>query len=235
MTTRLGSVTEHAPFAVAVDLVVLSVGGDALRVLAVRRGDEPFRGRWALPGGFVHPDEDLEAAARRELVEETGVSVRRAWVEQLASYGAPDRDPRMRTVTVAYLALLPDAPRTRAGTDAADAAWRPVEELLRPRRLAFDHRAILRDGLDRLRAKIEYSPVATALCAPEFTVADLRHVYEVVWGTPLDARNFHRKVTGAAGFLTPTGAAVTRGSGRPAQLFRRGPALLLSPPMLRTE
>lgn len=234
MTSMMRPV-KYPPFAVTVDLVVLSVSGDALRVLVVRRGGEPFRGRWALPGGFVQPDEDLEAAARRELAEETGVSVRGAWVEQLASYGAPGRDPRMRTVTVAYLALLPDAPLPQAGTDASDAAWRPVDELLRPRRLAFDHRAILGDGIDRLRAKIEYSPVATALCSPEFTVADLRDVYEVVWGRSLDARNFHRKVTGAAGFLTPTGAAITRGSGRPAQLFRRGPASLLSPPMLRTE
>ncbi|WP_279581018.1 NrtR DNA-binding winged helix domain-containing protein [Fodinicola feengrottensis] len=102
-----------------------------------------------------------------------------------------------------------------------------------PRRLAFDHHEILTDGIERARAKLEYSPLATAFCAPEFTVAELRLVYETVWGVRLDPRNFHRKVAGAEGFLLPTGTTTTRHGGRPAQLFRRGPATILSPPMLR--
>ena len=221
-------------FAVTVDLVVLTIRDDTLVVLAVKRGVPPYRGRWALPGGFVREDEDLPDAARRELAEETGLSELPVHLEQLASYGAPRRDPRMRVVTVAYIALAAELPEPAAATDAADARWRPVAELLaRPRRLAFDHAQILRDGVERARAKLEYSPLATAFCADEFTVAELRHVYEVVWSVPLDPRNFHRKVTGSPGFLVPTGRRTTRNGGRPAQLYRRGGATLLNPPISR--
>jgi 8-oxo-dGTP diphosphatase len=101
------------------------------------------------------------------------------------------------------------------------------------RKLAFDHGTILRDGLERARAKLEYSPVATAFCEREFTVGELRAVYEAVWGTPLDPRNFHRKVTGAPGFLVETGERTTRGGGRPARLYRRGPATVVPPPITR--
>ncbi|WP_442875830.1 NUDIX hydrolase [Amycolatopsis sp. NBC_01488] len=139
----------------------------------------------------------------------------------------------MRVVTVAYLALAPDLPTPRAGTDAAEARWTPVRSLT-GEHLAFDHDRILADGLERARAKLEYSPLATAFCPPEFTVAELRRVYELVWDTRLDPRNFHRKVTGAEGLLEPTGRTTTRDGGRPAQLYRRGKAELLYPPMLRT-
>jgi 8-oxo-dGTP diphosphatase len=216
--------------AVTVDLVVLTVREDALCALVVQRGEEPFAGREALPGGFVRPDEDLSEAAARELAEETGL--RPGHLEQLGSYGAPGRDPRMRVVTVAHLALVPDQPAPIAGTDAAAARWAPVDELTG---LAFDHDRVLADGVERARAKLEYAPLATAFCPPEFTVAELRRVYEVVWGRPLDPRNFHRKVTGAAGFLEATGTTTTRDGGRPAQLYRRGPATLLHPPLLRAE
>ncbi|WP_410620842.1 NUDIX hydrolase [Amycolatopsis sp. cmx-8-4] len=222
----------HPPFAVTADLVVLTLTGDELCALVVRRGVEPFLGGWALPGGFVRADEDLEEAARRELAEETGLAPGTVHIEQLAGYGAPDRDPRMRVVTVAYLALAPDLPTPRAGTDAADARWAPVRSLA-GESLAFDHDRILADGLERARAKLEYSPLATAFCPPEFTVAELRRVYELVWDTRLDPRNFHRKVTGADGLLEPTGRTTTRDGGRPAQLYRRGKAELLYPPMLR--
>ncbi|MFJ9786708.1 NUDIX hydrolase [Amycolatopsis sp. NPDC101161] len=222
----------HPPFAVTVDLVVLTLTGDELCALVVRRGVEPYRGEWALPGGFVREDEDLSDAARRELAEETGLAPGTVHVEQLAGYGAPDRDPRMRVVTVAYLALAPDLPTPSAGTDAAEARWTPVRSLTREH-LAFDHDRILADGVERARAKLEYSPLATAFCAPEFTVAELRRVYELVWDTRLDPRNFHRKVTGAEGLLEPTGRTTTRDGGRPAQLYRRGKAELLYPPMLR--
>lgn len=270
------------PFAVTVDLVVLTVRRHALCTLVVRRGEEPYRGRWALPGGFVREDEDLSGAAARELVEETGlcahdpaapppVPSNGAHLEQLATYGAPDRDPRMRVVSVAHLALAPDLPAPRAGGDANSARWAPVEELLGedvlagtaeagtalgaggaegsgdetgdggdgkeggPVALAFDHARILADGVERARSKIEYSSLATAFCPPEFTVGELRRVYEAVWGVALDPRNFHRKVTGTPGFLVPAGGTTTRQGGRPAQLFRAGGATLLNPPMLRPE
>jgi 8-oxo-dGTP diphosphatase len=222
----------HPPFAVTVDLVVLTLTGDELCALLVRRGVSPYRGDWALPGGFVRADEDLPDAARRELAEETGLAPGTVHIEQLAGYGAPGRDPRMRVVTVAHLALAPDLPVPRAGTDAADARWASVRSLS-AERLAFDHDRILADGLERARAKLEYSPLATAFCPPEFTVAELRRVYELVWDTRLDPRNFHRKVTGAHGLLEPTGRTTTRDGGRPAQLYRRGEAQVLYPPMLR--
>lgn len=218
--------------AVTVDLVTLTIRDDALCALVIRRGEAPYAGRWALPGGFVRPDEDLDEAATRELLEETGLAADRLHLEQLASYGAPQRDPRMRVVTVAYLGLAPDLPLPTAGGDAAGARWAPVAELS-PGRLAFDHVQILADGVERARAKIEYTPLATTFCPPEFTVAELRRVYEIVWGTSLDARNFHRKVTGAPGFLVPTGDTTSRDGGRPAQLYRRGDLRLLHPPMLR--
>jgi 8-oxo-dGTP diphosphatase len=222
------------PFSVTVDLVLFTIRDETLCALMVRRGREPFRSRWALPGGFVEEDEDLPDAARRELEEETGLEDPRVHLEQLATYGAPGRDPRGRVVSIAYLALAAELPDPAAADDAADAEWRPVNELLaRGVRLAFDHRRILEDGLERARAKLEYSPLATAFCAREFTVAELRRVYEIVWGVELDPRNFHRKVTGSANFLVPTGKSTTRNGGRPAQLYRRGRVTLLNPPIAR--
>ncbi|MEU5871024.1 NUDIX domain-containing protein [Glycomyces sp. NPDC047369] len=216
-------------FAVTVDLVVLTVREGALHVLLVRRGIEPYLDAWALPGGFVLEDEDLASAARRELAEETGLAGAGGHLEQLASYGAPERDPRGRVVTVAYLALLPDLPVPTAGTDAAAAEWRPVGKL----GLAFDHDRILADGVERARSKLEYTPLAAAFCPPEFTIAALRQVYEAVWGETLDPRNFHRKATSTPGFVAPTGGSTEGGAGRPARLYRRGDATLLNPPLLR--
>ncbi|GAA2091988.1 NUDIX hydrolase [Streptomyces albiaxialis] len=241
------------PFAVTVDLVVLTVRNHALCALVVRRGEPPFQGRWALPGGFVRAEEDLEAAAARELKEETGLrshepdgSDAGAHLEQLATYGDPQRDPRMRVVSVAHLVLAPDLPAPTAGGDARSARWATADSLLgsgdgmaregdQAVPLAFDHDRILLDGVERARSKIEYSSLATAFCPPEFTVGELRRVYEAVWGVALDPRNFHRKVTGTPGFLVPTGGTTTRQGGRPAQLFRAGGATLLNPPMLRPE
>lgn len=226
---------DYVPLGVAADLVILTVRADVLQVLLIRRGIAPYKGRWALPGGFVRPDEDLAAAARRELEEETGLGAERIHLEQVATYGEPGRDPRGRVVSVAYLALVPDLPTPVAGTDAASAGWIPVEAVLAdPRRLAFDHHRILTDSVERARAKLEYSPLATAFCADEFTISELRGVYEAVWGTPLDPRNFHRKVSRTDGFLVPTGDTTTRDGGRPAQLFRRGTATTLHPPLART-
>lgn len=224
----------HPPFAVTVDISLFTVRGAVLSVLLVRRGVAPFAGSWALPGGFVRPDEGLEQAAVRELAEETGL-IRGFHLEQLGSYGAPQRDPRMRTVTVAYLALAPDLPSPTAGTDASHAAWLPVEQALAEGSpLAFDHAEILGDALERVRAKLEYTGLATSFCNEEFTIAELRHVYEVVWGVELDPRNFHRKVSRTPGLLESTGHTTTRDGGRPAQLYRAGSATALNPPLVRS-
>ncbi len=229
----MGPMTQDA-YAVAVDLAVLTVREGAFSVLLVRRGVAPFEGRWALPGGFVHSSEDLSDAARRELDEETGIGDMSVHLEQLATYGRPDRDPRGRVISVAYLALVPDLPEPEAGTDAADASWHPVDALLaRPRRLAFDHDQILTDAVERARSKLEYSPIGAAFCGESFTINELRQVYEAVWGCELDPRNFHRKITSTADFVEPTGDRTTRQGGRPAALFRVGTARLLHPPLLR--
>lgn len=232
--------------AVTVDLIVLTIRDDQLVALLVRRGIPPFQGKLALPGGFVAPDETLAEAAARELTEETGLITDLGrepgqpadglvHLEQLASYGDPGRDPRQRVVTVAYLALAPGLPAPRAGSDAADASWMPAAALLAwpAAELAFDHRAILADGVERARAKLEYSPLAAAFCPAEFTVGQLRRIYETVWGTRLDPRNFHRKVTGTPGFLRPADAMTAGERGRPARLYRKGDAVILHPPLLR--
>jgi 8-oxo-dGTP diphosphatase len=219
-------------FAVAVDLVILTVRDGVLSTLLVRRGIAPFKGEPALPGGFVLPDEDLIDTATRELVEETGLSVAGHHLEQLASYAAPDRDPRGRVLTVGHLALVPDLPEPVGGSDAASSGWFPVADVVG---LAFDHDRILADGVERARAKLEYTTLAATFCPPEFTVSQLRGVYEAVWGQELDPRNFQRKVTGTDGFLVPTGRSTSGGRGRPAQLFRRGEATSLHPPMLRSD
>ncbi|MDG6102267.1 NUDIX hydrolase [Dactylosporangium aurantiacum] len=230
--------TNHAGRAattLTVDLVVLTVRYGTLHVLLIERGNEPFRGQLALPGGFVRAEEDLDDTAARELTEETGLDAGRLYFEQLRTYATPGRDPRGRVVTVAYLAIQGFLPEPSAGTDAADAHWRPVEPFLTGGGLAFDHDAILCDAVERARAKLEYTTVATAFCPPQFTIGDLRQVYEVVWGQPVDPRNFHRKVLGAEGFLEATGQQRLPETGRPANLYRRGPATVLTPPMLRPQ
>lgn len=221
--------------AVTVDLVILTAREERLQVLLVERGNPPFIGAWALPGGFVEADEDLDEAAHRELAEETGLDSATLHIEQLGSYGRPDRDPRGRIVTVSYVALMPDLPLPRAGGDASSAQWTPVEAVLRqPNSVAFDHHAIITDAVERARNKLEYTTLGATFCNDEFTIAELRRVYEIVWGHSLDPRNFHRKVTSIDGFLKPTGAKTNRHGGRPAALYRRGPALQLHPPILRT-
>lgn len=215
--------------AVTVDLVVLTVREQRLSALTWLRDRPPYEGFWSLPGGFIQLDEDLPVAAARLMTERAGLADVRIHLEQLATYGYPDRDPRQRVVSVSYLGLAPDLP----ASSRAQVLWRMVDELIGSDRAAFDHRRILRDGVERARAKLEYTPLAAAFCPSEFTVAELRRVYEIVWGRQLDPRNFHRKVTGAEGFLVPTGRTTTRDGGRPAQLYRRGDARQLRPPMLR--
>jgi 8-oxo-dGTP diphosphatase len=223
--------------AVTVDVVALTVRDGRLCVLLVERGAPPYAGRPALPGGFVR-DETLDDAALRELAEETGLrpgegALDRVHLEQLRTYGDPGRDPRMRVFSVAYLAFAPSLPDPRAGGDASGAFWAPVEQV---GELAFDHAAILADGLDRARSKLEYTPLATAFVEPEFTVGELRAVYAAVWGEDLHAGNFHRKVLSVPGFVESTGGTTARGGergGPKARLYRAGDARLLHPALLR--
>lgn len=217
----------------AADLVILTVREGRLQVLLIERGNEPFRGGSALPGGFLRGDEDLDTTAVRELSEETGVDGRHLHLRQLRLYSAPGRDPRGRVVTCAYLAIWPNLPSPRAGTDASSARWEPVEARLAAGGLAFDHDRILADAVERARTMLEHSTIGAAFCGEQFTISDLRQVYEMVWGFPVDRRNFHRKVLRTEGFLVPTGAQRAPDIGRPANLYRRGPAEMLYPPMLR--
>ncbi|MEU5583168.1 NUDIX domain-containing protein [Streptomyces huasconensis] len=225
----------YEPFAVTVDLAVFTIRDGALHVLLVERGQEPYAGRWALPGGFVLPDESAESAAQRELAEETGLAdVTGLHLEQVRTYSEPDRDPRMRVVSVAFAALVADPPEARGGGDAARAAWLPYGPGAH-RPLAFDHDRILADAHHRIGAKLEYTSLATAFCAPEFTLGELRGVYEAVWGAELDPANFRRKVVGTPGLVEaiPGAARLTGGRGKPAALFRAGTATALHPPLLR--
>ncbi|MGW2017560.1 NUDIX hydrolase [Streptomyces sp. NPDC001927] len=225
------------PFAVTVDLAVFTIRADRLNVLLVERGQRPYEGTWALPGGFVLPLESAESAARRELAEETGLSedtVSGLHLEQLRTYSEPDRDPRMRVVSVAFAALVPDAPEPRGGGDAVRARWMPYGE---HGGLAFDHDRILADAHDRVGAKLEYTCLATAFCPPEFTIGELRQVYETVWGVELDRPNFRRKVLTTPGFVRAVEGPprLTGGRGKPAALYRAGEATALHPPLLRPE
>ncbi|UXI83047.1 NUDIX hydrolase [Streptomyces vinaceusdrappus] len=224
----------YEPFAVTVDLAVLTLRAGALHVLLVERGQEPYAGRWALPGGFLLPEESAETAARRELAEETGLAdVTGLHLEQLRTYSEPGRDPRMRVVSVAFAALLPHPPEPRGGGDASQARWVPYDAAAD---LAFDHDRILADARDRVGAKLEYTCLATAFCPPEFTLGELQQVYETVWGTALDRPNFRRKVLATPGFVeaVPGAARLTGGRGKPAALYHAGPATTLHPPLLRT-
>jgi ADP-ribose pyrophosphatase YjhB (NUDIX family) len=221
----------HLRLRVAVDLVILTVRDDLLQALVIERGKEPFRGHMALPGGFLRADENLPAAAVRELAEETGLDGTALHLEELAAYGEPERDPRGRVVSVAYLAIAPDLPIPVAGSDARAARWAPVDSVRA--KLAFDHEEILHDGVERARRLLEYTTVAASFCGETFTVGELHHVYEVVWGMQLDPRNFNRKVHRTEGFIVPTGEMRSQEVGRPAALYRSGPARSLYPPMLR--
>jgi 8-oxo-dGTP diphosphatase len=223
--------------AVTVDMVVLTIADGALRVLLIQRGADPYAGDWALPGGFIRPDESLDAAAARELQEETGVRAAK-YLEQFSTYGDPDRDPRMRIVTVAYLAAVPEVGPIRAGTDARHAELVPVDSVLGRRpshHLAFDHRRILRDGVERCRSRLEHTTLATAFVGREFTIPELRAVYEAAWGQPLDQGNFRRKVLATNGFVLPTGRRALPGpeGGKPPDLYRAGAPTYLDPPLRR--
>jgi 8-oxo-dGTP diphosphatase len=200
--------------ALTVDCVVFGFDGAELQVLLIRRGLEPFIGSWALPGGFVDMEENLDEAARRELLEET--HLKDVFLEQLFTFGNPGRDPRGRVVSVAYYALVrPDQHPATGDSDASEAAWHPVDKLPP---LAFDHADILRTGLERLRGKIQYQPIGFELLPKLFTLTQLQELYEAILGRRIDKRNFRKKVL-AFDFLIPTDE-FTAGAHRPARLHR---------------
>ncbi|CAN5664091.1 NUDIX domain-containing protein [soil metagenome] len=201
--------------AVTTDVVLFTIDAERLRVLLVRRGGDPFRGCWAFPGGFIELDEDLIDGARRELAEETGVTG--VYLEQLYTFGTPNRDPRGRVISVVYYALAPEGRvSVRAGSDAAAVQWFPVNELPP---LAFDHDEILAMTKVRLATKLGYSTIALQLMPEKFTLSELQSVYEVVLGRTIDKRNFRKRML-AVGSIEPCQAWLRRGNHRPARLYR---------------
>ena len=176
--------------AVTTDVVIFTIRDHMLELLLIRRGSDPFKNSWALPGGFVNIDEDLEACALRELEEETGVTG--VYLEQLYTCGTPNRDPRERVISVAYYALIPpDRINIRAASDAKEVAWFNLERLPT---LAFDHETIVAMAQQRLTAKLNYSTIALQFMPEKFTLSELQQVYESILGETLDKRNFRKRV-----------------------------------------
>lgn len=204
--------------ALTVDCVVFGFEDSDLQVLLIRRAIPPFKDRWALPGGFVRVEETLDDAARRELVEETGL--KDVFLEQLYTFGTVDRDPRERVVSVAYYALVrPGDHVTAASTDAAEARWFSIQDIPA---LAFDHSTILDTALKRLRGKLTYQPIGFELLPPKFTLTQLQRLYEAVLGGEIDKRNYRKKVL-SFDLLIPLKEQHRDGPHRPAQLFRFDP------------
>ena len=196
----------------AVDCAVFE---DNRRALLIVRKNPPFQGQFALPGGFVNLDEGLEEGARRELEEETGVSD--VYLEQLYTFGEPDRDPRERVITVAYYALVPtDEIDIKAGSDAEGVSWIGTQDLPE---LAFDHLDILEMAYERLSAKLDYSTIAFQFMPRDFTLSELQHVYEVILREPMDKRNFRKRILGLD-VIEETGKDKRDGAHRPAKLYR---------------
>ena len=229
--------SNYPAFAVTVDVVILTMSHARLHVLLVRRGVAPYEGMWAVPGGFKRPTESLNEAARRELAAETGVDSA-SLLTQFGAYGDPGRDPRMNVVTVAYLAVLRDVGRIVAGTDAAAADLVPVSDVLNGKiALAFDHARIISDAVERVRVDLDLTGIATAFVGPTFTIAELRAVYEAVWGVHLDGANFRRSVVSEDGWVIPTGRLARPGAngGKPAELYRAGRMWKNGSPIRRSQ
>jgi 8-oxo-dGTP diphosphatase len=206
---------KHPHPAVTVDGVVFGFDEADLKLLLIQRKIEPFKGAWALPGGFVLPTEDLEAAVRRELADETGIT--RLYLEQLFTFGEPKRDPRERVISVAYYALVKLADhQLRAASDALDVAWFPVAELPK---LAFDHEKIVDVALRRLKAKVRYEPIGFELLADKFTLGELQRLYEAVLEQSVDKRNFRKKILGTE-LLDPLDEYQQDVAHRAAQYYR---------------
>lgn len=201
--------------AVTTDIVIFTIRDQQLKVLLIKRKGTPFKGKWALPGGFVAIDETLEASAKRELAEETGV--KGVYLEQLYTFGSPKRDPRERVITVAYFALIPSGKiQLRAATDAEAVDWYSINDLPK---LAFDHHEILDMAHERLVAKLDYSTIAFQFMPKEFTLSELQNVYEIILQQELDKRNFRKWVL-ALENIEETGNERREGPHRPAKLYR---------------
>jgi 8-oxo-dGTP diphosphatase len=249
--------SDYPPFAVTVDLAVLTIRDGVLCALLVQRGEHPYRGFWALPGGHVlHGHESADDAAARELHEETLIDAAASdlHLEQLRTYSDPRRDPRiaagLQVTSIAYVAFTAGLPEPTPGSDAVRARWWPIVDLDLSRQaqswradegydgpstpLAFDHAVILADAVERARAKLEYTTLAASFVSEPFTLSDLRRVYDAVWGSAPDLANFRRKVLAVPDFVVPLdgvrGASGETG-GRPSLLYRRGTATLISPPI----
>lgn len=214
MTTTKPYCYWHPHPAVTTDIVLFTLREDKLQLLLIKRRNPPFQGGWALPGGFVDLDEDLDACAKRELEEETGIQ--NIYLEQLYTFGRHDRDPRERVISVAYYALIAsDKITLQPASDATEAAWFSFDELPA---LAFDHRSIVDKAHERLVAKLDYSTIAFQFLPKQFTLSELQIVYETIRSEPLDKRNFRKWVL-SSNLVQATGQERRNGSHRPAQLF----------------
>ena len=201
--------------AVTTDVVVFTILDYKLQILLIKRGAPPFQGYWALPGGFLEIDEDLEACALRELKEETGITG--VYLEQLYTFGKPDRDPRERVISVTYYALAaPDKLTIKAASDAADARWYAMDDLPE---LAFDHQEVIQLAHQRLVAKLNYSTIAFQFMPDNFTLSELQGVYEILLNETLDKRNFRKWIL-SLGQIEETGETSRRGNHRPARVYR---------------
>jgi len=206
---------EYPHPAVTTDIVVFTIRDEQLKLLLIKRKLVPFKGQWALPGGFVTLNEDIEQCAKRELVEETGV--KNVYLEQLRTYGDPQRDPRERVITIAYFALIASEKiRIQADTDAAAVNWFDTGDLPK---LAFDHATIVNDALQRLQKKLDYSAIAFQFLSEEFTLSELQKIYEIIRGGEIDKRNF-RKWALSLEDIEETGEMNNAGAHRPAKLYR---------------
>lgn len=198
-----------------VDAVVFGYESETISVLLIKRKYEPFKDAWALPGGFVLNNETLEEAVKRELNEETGVNIN--YLEQLYTFGEPSRDPRGRIVSIAFFGLInPSIFKLFANTDASDAKWFSINELPK---LAFDHKEIVNMAIHRLRGKITYEPLGFELLDNKFPFSDLEKLYTTLLGREIDRRNFRKKIL-SLNILDELDEKITKGSGRPANLFK---------------
>lgn len=206
----------YAHPAVTTDIVIFTLQDSELKVLLIQRANDPYKDHWALPGGFIEIDEDLEPAALRELQEETGVTG--VYLEQLYTFGTPGRDPRERVISIAYYALVPidRLPHIRADSDASNVAWFACNHLPE---LAFDHKQIIELARNRLASKLDYSTIALQFMPARFTLGDLQKVYEIILDSKLDKRNFRKRIL-SLGCIADTGEARRDGKHRPARLYR---------------
>jgi 8-oxo-dGTP diphosphatase len=251
--------SRYKPAFTTADLAIFTIRDGALSILLVLRADEPYKDHWALPGGFldVDEDEDVEETAWRELTEETGLTRETGHLEQLKTYTRKGRDPRARITSVAHVALAPNLPDPKAGSDAREARWWPIEDVFlmlgptgsgKMRRiydalengepglpLAFDHAEIILDALERVRSKFEYTTLALQFAPEQFTMSDIRRIYEAVWMQPVDLSNLTRKFLKVKDAVTPTDQKRDAGveGGRRPLLYTRGTATALQPPFMR--